>query len=161
MPYNTRKGRFWVAIGSPRAVRFIFAGMLIYALVIGGLMLGYANVQQCLANYSDDSAVAARTRADAAAQDRVLNARENAVDASDRTRLRADNAAILIYISAVTQSSGNPSDVSTKEFLRVRSESQKIFENNELERKVIFEQRARVEKFRSSAPPPDAPSETC
>ncbi|WP_431935835.1 hypothetical protein [Micromonospora sp. RP3T] len=43
-------------MGTPTMVRVITAGMLVYALVIGGLFVGYTRLQGCVADYSDRQA---------------------------------------------------------------------------------------------------------
>lgn len=162
MPHTTRKGRFWIAIGSPKAVRFIFAGMLVYALVIGGLMLGYANVQSCLANYSDDAAKSSQTRLVAAAQDRTLNNRVEAVNTSDRQRIIANQRALKSLIDALLAGdSARETATALETYNKVNNESLSIFAANERERIAIGGERIKVEKLRASAPAPDAPSETC
>lgn len=157
---HNRKSRFWVAIGSPRAVRFIFAGMLVYALVIGGLMLGYAQVQSCLANYSEDAAASTRVRAEAAAQDRTLNNRTEAVNLSDRQRIIINQRATKSLIDDLIDD-GQSDDAAFINYNKVNVESLRIFSENEKERNAIGAERLKVEKLRNTAPPPESPSETC
>lgn len=159
--HTTRHGRFLLAIGSPKAVRFIFAGMLVYALVIGGLMLGYADVQHCLANYTDAAARSAQTRAAAAAQDRALNARIEAVSLSDRQRIIANQKASQELIEKSIETDGAVPDEVLLKYTKISDESLRIFLKNEEERAAINEQRRRVEALRDSAPAPDAPSDSC
>lgn len=162
MPLNTRRIKFLDAIGSPKAVRFIFAGMVIYALVIGGLMLGYANVQSCLAKYSDASADSSRIRAEAAAQDRTLNNRVEAVNTSDRQRIIANQRAIRQLLADImAEPRGTASNESLRTYNQVNDESLRIFAANERERMAIGAERLKVEKLRATAPPPNSPSETC
>jgi hypothetical protein len=160
MPLNNRRVRFLDAIGSPKAVRFIFAGMVIYALVIGGLMLGYANVQSCLARYSDESAKASQVRLSAAAQDRTLNNRTEAVNTSDRQRIIANQRATQTLIESLLEE-GDGERLAFLAFNKVNDESLRVFAANERERMDINTERLRVERLRATAPAPDAPSETC
>lgn len=155
----TRRRRFWVNLGSPNAVRAVFAGMIVYALIIGGLILGYANVQECLQDYADANARAFQNRAQASAQDRALQLRTDALALSDRQRLIANARATVILVEAIN--SAGLTSKALSDYQKVNEESLRIFAANETERINIGNERARVENMRASTPLPDAPSDTC
>lgn len=159
--HTTRKGRFLLAIGSPRAVRFIFLGMLIYALVIGGLMLGYTNVQSCLADYSDDAARSSQTRTAAAAQDRNLNNRIEAVNTSDRQRIIVNQRAMRTLVEVILRGEPPVTAKALAAYNKVNDDSLEIYVRNEKERMAIAAERLKVEELRASAPAPEAPSDSC
>lgn len=62
--------KVWRWLGTPGSVRAITAGMLVYALILGGLIVGYSRVTACLTDLGDVDAVATTKRAQAAAEDR-------------------------------------------------------------------------------------------
>lgn len=159
MPMSTRRGRFWIAMGSPRAVRVIFALMLVYALVIGGLMLGYARVQQCLARYSDANARSTQIRIQTGADDRRLLLRTQVVDEADRARIIANQRAVLSFIRDINN--GRSQTEAFKDLERSTEDSLAVFANNEKERQSIAKERARIEAVRATANPPLPPSEMC
>jgi hypothetical protein len=67
----TAPRRAWSWLGTAASVRLITLGMLVYAIIIGGLVAGYAQVSNCVAIYSNAAARSTSERADAAAQDRA------------------------------------------------------------------------------------------
>lgn len=66
----TKARSAWSWLGTAASVRVITLGMVIYALVLAGLVAGYARVSACVATYSNAAARSTSERADAAAQDR-------------------------------------------------------------------------------------------
>ncbi|MFI5833224.1 hypothetical protein ACIA5A_06055 [Micromonospora sp. NPDC051300] len=77
--------RAWSALGTPTMVRVITAGMLVYAMILGALIIGYTKVQTCVTEYSDQSArrtseIAQATNRSAAAQIAVADALSRAED---------------------------------------------------------------------------------
>jgi hypothetical protein len=157
------KTGFWGALGTPKAVRIISVGMLVYLLILGGLTYGYARVSGCLATYADQSAVSTAARANAAAEDRRLNDAEGRIDDSDRARYRADQAAMARLLASL----GNPDgdrDRREAEFanlLRVSTETSRILDDNEAQRDRIRRERAGIEADRQRNPVPPPPSQTC
>jgi multidrug efflux pump subunit AcrB len=160
---TTRRGRFWVALGGPKAVRTIYVIMLFYALVLGGLMLGYADVQKCLADYSDQNALATKARADAGTDDRLLNQRVAAVDQSDRIRIIENQQALAELAKAAALGQGNTTAArdALAKFQRTSDVSLEIFRKNQEERTSIAQARAAIDKKRSDNPVPSPPSEQC
>ena len=156
---TTRTTRFWIALGSPRAVRIVFALMLVYALVIGGLMLGYASVQSCLAEYTDEAALSTRIRLQTAA-DRKLNQRIEDVNTSDRARIIANQKATRELLIAARED-GTASRRALDAYIRISDESLDIFAVNEAERRKLAQERARIDAIRATAPAPASPSDRC
>ncbi len=156
----TKSQQLWIALGGPRAVRIIFILMLLYALVIGGLMLGYANVQSCLADYNDEAAISTRVRIQTGADDRKLNQRIEDVNASDRARIIANQKATRELLIA-TRDRGAAGDEAINNFIKVSDDILGIFAINENERAKIAQERARIDSIRAGAPTPAPPSERC
>lgn len=156
-----RGARLWNGLGSPRTVRIIFVGMILYFLVIGGLVLGYTGVQHCLQDYSDENALSLQVRYETSAVDRQLNARVDTIDASDRSRIRANNDASLEFLQNVAITGGNPTAEALSAFRKVNANSAKIFDANEKARVQIANERAANDNRRATAPNPPPPSETC
>lgn len=157
------KTGLWGALGTPRAVRIISVMMLVYLLVIGGLVFGYAKVSSCLAAYADQSARSTAIRASAAAEDRALNQAEGRLDDSDRARYAADQKAMT---DALTVLLDREADRDTRAaalvgLLDVHRETTRILAVNAAERSRIRQERARIEGDRQRNPVPPPPSETC
>lgn len=163
MPLTTRRGRFWVALGSPRAVRFVYAIVLIYALIIGGLMLGYTSVQSCLSDYSDLNAKVLQVRGTFTTEERILLQRVEAVSTSDRYRIIANQQALAELVSAVSAAENNRAagERAFTNFRKVSDDSIQIFQRNETERQSIAAERARIDAKRAATPLPGPPSEVC
>lgn len=153
--------RFWVGLGSARAVRIIFVLMILYFLVIGGLVLGYSNVQSCLAKYSDLSAKALQIRVQTGSDDRALNQRILTVDASDRARIIANQLATRQLIQSTVKNGGVATRSALVNFLKVGDDSIAQFQKNEVERTRIAAERLRIDQVRATAPNPGPPSESC
>lgn len=155
--------RVWTALGTPGAVRIVTLMMLLYAVVIGALVFGYAKVQSCVTDYANSSASATKARADAAADDRRLDGAESTLDDSDRVRYRADSRAMSQLLAGFTKP--NPDQATTKlrfeNLLVVDAESSRILDANDGRRQEIRQERARIEAQRAKNPPPPPPSETC
>ena len=157
------KTGLWGALGTPKAVRVISVGMLVYLLVIGGLTYGYARVSTCIASYADASARSTQARANAAAEDRRLNDAEGVLADSDRARYRADQAAMAGLLVKL----GNPASTQQEKaaefanLLKVTTETSRILDSNEGERGRIRTERARIEAERQRNPVPAPPSQTC
>lgn len=159
--HTTRRGRFWIALGGPKAVRIIYVIVLFYALVIGGLMLGYADVQKCLQDYSDQNAAALRVRTEASADDRILSQRIENVDKADRVRIIANQAALADLVQSAADNNSLAAESALKHFTEVNDASLKIFQKNEQERTMIAEARRAIDAKRAATPLPEAPSEQC
>lgn len=159
--HTTRPGRFWIALGGPRAVRIVYVIMLFYAFVIGGLMLGYADVQNCLADYSDQNASALKVRTEASTDDRLLSQRVEAVAKSDRVRIIANQQALNDLIKAFIAGKEATIQQAAVRSQAVNQLSLDQFAANEKERSLIETERAAIEKRRTDAPIPGPPSEQC
>lgn len=157
------KTGLWGALGTPKAVRIISVGMLIYLLIIGGLTYGYAEVSSCLARYADLSATSQAARADAAAQDRQLNDAEGLLSDGDRARYAADQKAMAEALGTLLDPTAARADRAAKlrELLDVNRETARVLAYNEQRREQIRNERARIERERLSNPVPPPPSETC
>lgn len=157
------KTGLWGALGTPRVVRIITLLVIAYALVIGSLVVGYVNVSRCVADYSDQAARATIVRNNAAAQDRELNAATDAVDNSDRVRLRADQNALLHLIKLLNRpdTTRDQKIVAFNALQRTNEESSRILAVNDKERARIIARRRAVEAQRAASPLPAPPSETC
>ena len=66
----TAPRRAWGWLGTAASVRLITLGMLVYAIILGGLVAGYARVSNCVATYSNAAARSTTERTEAAGQDR-------------------------------------------------------------------------------------------
>lgn len=155
-------GRLWKALGTPNAVRVVTVLMLVYALVIGALVFGYAKVQSCVTDYSNQAATSTKARAAAAADDRRLNDAESRLEDSDRTRLRANADALSdLLVTLAKPATAAVKQAKFETLLKVNAESAKVLDANEASRQRIRMERAQVEAQRLRNPPPPPPSETC
>lgn len=155
--------RVWAALGTPSTVRVVTFLMLVYAVVIGALVFGYARVQSCLADYSNDAAVSTSARARAAADDRRLNDAEAAIADSDRVRYRANSKALSDLLVTLAQPAADKTDreAAFANLLRVDAESSRVLDASEVKRQQIRRERAQIEAERAKNPPPPPPSEIC
>ncbi len=165
-PYRgtSRKQKIWYSLGSARTVRIIFIAMVIYFLIIGGLVLGYSNVQQCLADYSDAQAESNRARAEAAAIDRKINARYDELSTSERARLRVDQEAFLDLLKVLIEGdslNSSAAQVALAKVEKVNSDSAAIGRVNDKERFQLNQERAQAEALRTLNPAPGPPSQEC
>jgi hypothetical protein len=157
------KTGLWGALGTPKAVRIISIGMLVYFFVIGGLVVGYSKVSNCIAEYADQSARSTAARAAAAAEDRRLDKAEGKLEDSDRARLAADQAALTAALQVVM----NPDADRSKRagafasLLEVNEKTTRVLAANAEQREQIRLERAQVEAERQRNPVPAPPSETC
>lgn len=157
-----RQRQVWRALGTPSAVRVVTFLMLVYAVVIGALVFGYAKVQSCVTDYSNSAATSTKARAAAAADDRRLNDSESKLEDSDRSRLRANAGALSgLLVTLAKPASEAERKAAFETLLRVDAESAKILDANEVQRQGIRRERAQVEAQRAKNPPPPPPSETC
>ncbi|MBF9135337.1 hypothetical protein I0C86_41540 [Plantactinospora sp. S1510] len=140
--------RAWSALGTPTTVRIITAGMLVYAIMIGALVFGYARVSSCLASYADASAKSTAARADAAAEDRALAE-------LDRQAAVRNEDALDETLQAMARG-GSQAEVqkSFDRLLLVRAETARI-------RTEANTTRADIEERRRLNPVPPPPSESC
>lgn len=153
--------RVWQSLGTPVAVRAVVLLVLIYAVVIGALFVGYVKVQSCVTKYSNEAAVSTKARADAAAEDRRLNVAESALEDSDRAALRANATALTAVLQAtVTRDEPRVRRAFTR-LLSTQQRSATALDGNEVKRREIRRQRAEIEARRAQSPPPPPPSETC
>lgn len=161
MTYATEpRGGFF---GTHRAAKMITAIMAIYFVLIGALVFGYVQVSSCLANYANKSAKSTNARAEAAAQDRGLNEREDNLDDQDRRRSRLNDKALAELVAVLRQSPQSQQAI-TKEFnelVEVNKESSQVFVRSDAERLTIDGERAKIEEARKSNPVPPPPGESC
>lgn len=157
----TATARFWVALGGPKAVRIIYVIMLFYALILGGLMLGYANVQQCLADYSNENATALKTRGQFTTDDRLLSQRIESVAKSDRVRIIANQQAYSELIKALIAGKQPEIQRQALRYQAINQASLDQFAANEKERSLIERARADIDQKRAATPLPGPPSEQC
>lgn len=141
--------RAWSWLGTASSVRLISVGMAVYALVIGLLVFGYANVSNCLATYADKSANSTAARAKIASEDRELDARDRV--ARDKAETALDRA--LMAIVQQPQDRAETTAAFT-ELVKVRSAAAAT-------RTETNRQRALNEAERKKSPPPPPPSQTC
>lgn len=160
---TSRGGRFWFNLGSARTVRVIFVAMIVYFLIIGGLVLAYSNVQNCLQDYSDQQAASNKARAEAAAIDRQINAEYDDLSTSERARLRVDQDAFLDLLRAINRQGADSSAarVALEKAEQVNKDSAAIGKVNDRARYALNQQRAQAEALRQLNPVPEAPSEEC
>ncbi len=160
----SRAGKMWFNLGSPRTVRIIFIAMIIYFVIIGGLVLGYSQVQNCLSDYSDEQAVSAQARAEAARLDREINKQYDDLSTSERARLRADQDALLDLVrllSAGRDIDSSAVQVALEKVEKVNRESAEIGKTNDDFRRDLNQKRASADALRQLNPVPEAPSEQC
>lgn len=152
--------RAFSSLGTTRARNIILVMLLIYALLIGALMMLYVNIASCVSDYANKSAISTNARAQAAAEDRKLDQASVNLQESDRKANREFSRAL----SAVLRSFGE-SEASRKtayqELLLVDEQTSKVLDDNADKRNVIRLQRLEIEKQRAANPPPPPPSETC
>ncbi len=165
-PYEggSRAGKVWYSLGSPRTVRMIFIAMIVYFLIIGGLVLGYARVQTCLADYSDEQATSAKARGEAARVDREINKEYDDLSTSERARLRADQDALLDLVrqlSAGRDIDSSAVQVALAKVEQVNKESFEIGRVNDQARRDLDQKRASADALRTLNPVPGPPSEKC
>lgn len=157
----SRPQRFWQSLGTPSAVRVVVVLVLVYAVVIGALFVGYVKVQSCVTKYSDEAARSTKARADAAAEDRLLNAADSALEDSDRAALRANAAALTATLQATVTRDEKTVKAAFGRLLATQEKSAKVLDGNEVKRLGIRKERAAIEARRAQSPPPPPPSETC
>jgi hypothetical protein len=155
----SRPRRVWASLGTQNAVRAVIALVVVYALIIGALVVGYARVSTCLAKYADRSAVSATARSDAAAEDRQADEAERAINESERVRLAANDAALDKVLIASNGTDRAKTLAAFKELLAVRAETARQRRANDARRDALAAQRARTEEDRRRNPPP--PSQSC
>lgn len=158
---STRTGRFWISLGSPKAVRIIYVVMILYALVLGSLMVGYTHVQSCLAKYADLNANALQVRSQSTFDDRVQQKRVDAVDHSDRARIIANQQALSKLVQAAMSRDGTITNKALADLKKTNDASLHQFAKNEVERTSIAQARAAIDKRRADNPIPGPPSEQC
>lgn len=135
--------------GRVKGSQAIGALMIVYALVIGLLVYGYADVSNCLASYADRSATSTNARAVLAGEDRALDERDR--QARDRAEVALDNAlAALVAVPNNQQKTA----LAFANLVTVRKEVAAV-------RVETNRQRAENEAQRKKSPPPPPPSQTC
>jgi multidrug efflux pump subunit AcrB len=152
--------RVWASLGTQRAVRVISLFMVIYLVAIGFLVVGYAKVSACLANYADKSAVSTNARADAATQDRQLDLAERDLDERDRIANRAFSKAL----SDVLVSFGGTDEGKRKAYADLLVQDKKTaaqLDADEKDREALRKSRQQNEEARKRNPVPPPPSQSC
>lgn len=161
MTSHARAARFWVAMGSPRAIRIVYVVMLAYALIIGGLMFGYAKVQSCFADYADANAAVLQVRAKTTTDDRALQQRIDAVAAADRQATIATQASLADLVQTAARGNRNDTRDALLAFAKVNGQGLQTYASDERERTSIAQERARIDAIRAATPIPGPPSEQC
>ncbi|PZG17814.1 hypothetical protein C1I95_14790 [Micromonospora craterilacus] len=153
--------RIWSWLGTPGSVRAITAGMVVYALLIGALVFGYARVSSCLAGYADASAVSTAARAKAASEDRAVDEADRRITEQERDAgARADDALDAV-LQAMAAQDRERTEATFADLLRVRAEVAEVRATAAAARQANNEQRAANEQRRVANPIPPPPSESC
>ncbi len=156
-----RRRTVWAALGTPSAVRVVTVLMMVYALVIGALVFGYAKVQGCVTRYSDLAATSTKARAEAAAEDRELNAVAEALNDSDRLANRNADAAMNRVVQSLVAGDPRKTQAAIEALLVQQRKSAAVYAENERKRQGVRQDRQAIEERRAKTPPPPPPSETC
>jgi hypothetical protein len=156
-----RTAKLWSALGTPKTVRVISVGMLVYLLVIGMLTYGYARVSDCLAVYADKSAVSTNARAKAAAEDRQADQAERDITEAERQRLVANDIALDKVLAAMGKDDRDVTQEAFANLIAVRADTAKQRQLNDVKRADLAEQRQQTELNRRMNPVPPPPSQTC
>lgn len=161
MPDAIAPRRLWTWLGTPGSVRAITAGMVVYALLIGALVFGYARVSGCLAQYADASARSTAARAQAATEDRAVEEADRRVNDRDRAAAaRADDALDRVLLSMASRDQAK-TQAAFADLLRVRAEVAEARAESAAARMANDEIRARNEQARARNPVPPPPSQSC
>jgi Skp family chaperone for outer membrane proteins len=152
--------KVWNSLGTQRAVRVISLLMVLYLVVIGFLVFGYARVSSCLADYADRSAVSQTARAEAAAQDRQLDLAERDLDESDRLANREFAKALSAVLSSFNATKAEQKQAYF-DLLEQDKKTSAQLDSNEKNREAIKRARVKNEAYRKSHPVPPPPSESC
>lgn len=162
-PPGAPRRSFWTALGTPRAVQIVTVLMIVYALAIGALVFGYAQVSSCLASYADESARSTGARAALAAEDRVLADADRQLDARDRMARDKAEAALDAALVALVAQPQNQSKIVTSfaALVRSRAEAAAVRADTTVQRLANDATRAENERQRAENPPPPPPSESC
>jgi hypothetical protein len=157
----SRPRRVWASLGTQNAVRGVIALVLVYALIIGALVFGYARVSTCLAKYADKSSTSTTARSNAAAEDRKADQVERDINEAERVRLAANDAALDKVLIATSGTDQAKKIAAFKELLAVRAETARQRKVNDVRREDLTALRARTEQARLSNPIPPPPSQSC
>ncbi|MEV5211315.1 hypothetical protein AB0K35_27965 [Micromonospora sp. NPDC053740] len=153
--------RVWTWLGTPGSVRVITAGMVVYALLIGALVFGYARVSGCLAQYADASARSTAARATAAGEDRAVDEADRRVNERDRAAsARADDALDRVLL-AMARRDEAATQAAFRDLLKVRAEVAQVRAESAAARVANNETRARNDDARKQNPVPPPPSQSC
>ncbi|WBB94168.1 hypothetical protein [Verrucosispora sp. WMMC514] len=153
--------RIWSWLGTPGSVRAITAGMLVYALLIGALVFGYARVSNCLASYADASARSTAARAQAAAEDRAVGEADRRITEQERAAAARAEAALDAVLRAMASQDRDRTQSAFADLLRVRDEVAEVRAGAAAARKENDAMRARIEQRRAEHPVPPPPSQSC
>lgn len=161
VPMAAAPKRLWTWLGTPASVRAITAGMVVYALLIGALVFGYARVSSCLAQYAEASAQSQAARSVAADEDRAVDEADRAIQERDRAAAaRADDA-----LDKVLQASARQDRPATQaafaELLRVRADVARVRAESTAAQRANNQIRARNDEARARNPLPPPPSQSC
>lgn len=150
----------WNSLGTQRAVRVISLLMVLYLIIMGFLVFGYARVSSCLANYADKSAVSTNARANAAAQDRQLDLAERDLDESDRLANRAFSKSLSKVLVSFNESQAERKQAYL-DLLAQDKVTAGTLDKNEKSREALRKARVENEEQRKLNPVPASPSQSC
>lgn len=161
VPLAATPKRLWTWLGTPASVRAITAGMVVYALLIGALMFGYARVSSCLAEYAEASARSQAARSAASDQDRQVEEADRAIQERDRAAAaRADDALDKVLQASARQDRQGARDAFA-ELVRVRADVARVRAESAAAQRANNAIRAKNEEARAQNPLPPPPSQSC
>ncbi len=152
--------RTLTAPGTTRLRNIILVLLLVYAIVIGFLVAGYANVSSCLADYAEKSAVSTNARATIASPARQLDVAERVLSESDRQANRAFSKA-LSKVLVTLDGTQAAQRAAYADLLAQDAKTAATLDTNEKSREAIRKARAQNEENRKLNPVPPPPSRDC
>jgi hypothetical protein len=162
-PPGAPRRSFWTALGTPRAVQIVTVLMIVYAIAIGALVFGYAQVSSCLASYAEAAAKSTAARAKLAADDRTLDEADRQLADQERVARDRSEAALDEALASLVAQPPN-ADRAKNAFARlviVRTGAATTRAQTATERAKNAKTRADNEAERAQSPPPPPPSESC
>lgn len=153
--------RVWTWLGTPGSVRAITAGMVVYALLIGALVFGYARVSGCLAEYAEASALSNAARSQAADEDRAVDEADRRITERDRAAAARADDALDKVLKATARQDRPAAQTAFAELLRVRAEVARVRAESAAAQRANNATRARTEEARAANPLPPPPSQSC
>lgn len=139
---------------APRTLYPIAIGLVAGCLIIGGVTLGNASRQGCLVRHAERDARAQQAQSRIGQEQRDVDARANAVDASDRVSIIANQQVTANTITALAKN-GRLSGDELDAFTATNKAGLEHFQKDQKERNLIAAERARIDRERATAPAPD------